>query len=83
MDKIFSARLDEAVLAEMDHVTHQHHMTKKKFLEEAIRRLAESMAQKDVWAETRGAWKRKESAAAIVKEIKSSWQKNYSRHHRP
>jgi hypothetical protein len=86
MDKIFSARLDESVLTELEQVTHQHHMTKKKFLEEAIHRLAESMTQPeetDIWAQTSGAWKRKESPAALVKQIRSKVNQSFERRHRP
>jgi hypothetical protein len=84
MDKIFSARLDESVLSEMDRVVHQQRMTKKKFLEQAIHHMAETLAspeEKDVWALTCGAWKRKESAATIVKQIRSKMQQNYERHY--
>ena len=52
MDKIFSARLDESVLLEMDRVVTQQRMTKKKFLEQAIRQMAENLSvpeEKDVW----------------------------------
>jgi predicted HD phosphohydrolase len=84
MDKIFSARLDETVLAEMQNVVYQHHMTKKRFLEEAIHQYASTLKgpeEKDVWAQTCGAWKRKESAAAIVKQIRTKMRKNFRRHH--
>jgi hypothetical protein len=85
MDKIFSARLDESFLLEMDKVVHQQKMTKKKFLEQAIHQMAETLSspeEKDVWALTCGAWKRKESAAAIVKQIRAKMQQSYERHHR-
>jgi hypothetical protein len=85
MDKIFSARLDESVLLEMDRVVHQQQMTKKKFLEQAIHQMAETLTspgEKDVWEITRGAWKRKESAVETVRQIKTAFRKAYQRHHR-
>jgi hypothetical protein len=85
MDKIFSARLDESALSEMDRVVHQQRMTKKKFLEQAIHLMAETLSgpdEKDVWEITRGAWKRKESAAETVRQIKTAFRKAYQRLHR-
>ena len=85
MDKIFSARLDESVLAEMDHVVHHHHMTKKKFLEEAIHAKAQELekeTEKNIWEETRGAWKRKESPAETVRKAKESFRRAYQKHSR-
>jgi len=86
MDKIFSARLDEVVLAEMDRVTHLHHLTKKKFLEEAIRAKVlelEKGSKRDILEETRGAWKRAESAPEIIRQIRSKMNKNFSRRGQP
>jgi hypothetical protein len=85
MDKIFSARLDESVLSEMDRVVYQQHMTKKKFLEQAIHHMAETLSvtpEKDIWALTCGAWKRKESASTIIKQIRSKTRENFERHQR-
>jgi hypothetical protein len=84
MDKIFSARLDESVLSELEQVTHHHHMTKKKFLEEAIHSKAQALMESednDVWVRTCGAWKRKESAATLVKQIRTKMRKNFQRRH--
>ncbi len=49
MEKIFSARLDEAVLDELDRVTRRLAITKKQFLEEAIRMRASSSAMRKEW----------------------------------
>ena len=64
MDKIFSTRLDESVVVELERVTKRHGMTKKRFLEEAIHARAQQLnagESSDVWSETCGAWKRKET----------------------
>lgn len=84
MQKIFSARLDEALLNEMDRVTHRARMTKKQFLEEAIRSRARELSaspEPDVWEETRGAWKRAGSPAATVRTARSAFQRSLERHH--
>jgi hypothetical protein len=85
MQKIFSARLDEAVLNEMDRVTRRAKMTKKQFLEEAIRararELSASLAQ-DVWDETRGAWKRRGRPATTVRAARTAFRRSIERHQR-
>ena len=43
MEKIFSARLDEAALDEMERVTRRLKMTKRRFLEEAIHLRAQQL----------------------------------------
>ena len=83
MDKIFSARLDESVLSELERFTQAHHMTKKRFLEEAIQAKVQGLKGKegeDVWAQSCGVWKRRESAAALVKQIRGSMRKSYRRY---
>ena len=61
MDKVLSARLDEKIIEELDFATKKLRMTKKQFLEEAIRlraketRLEETLRIID---ESFGAWKR-------------------------
>ena len=58
MQKIFSTRLDEANLNEMERVTRKLGMSKRQFLEEAIQLRVERLSrdeQGDVWGETLGA----------------------------
>lgn len=85
MEKIFSTRLDEALLNEMDRVTRRAGMTKKQFLEEAIRARARELSAppgEDVWDETRGIWKRRERPAATVKAARSLFRRSIERHQR-
>jgi|RhiMetdeSRZDD1v2_1073273.scaffolds.fasta_scaffold880413_2 hypothetical protein len=85
MDRVFSARLDEAVIDELDRVTKQLGMTKKEFLEDAIRsRAAEVSAQtaRNVWRETLGAWKRREAAETTIRRIRKSVEGSFARHQR-
>ena len=84
MDKIFSTRLDESVVVELERVTKRHGMTKKRFLEEAIHARAQQLnlgESSDVWSETCGAWKRKETTAQTVKRARSAFRETFQRHH--
>jgi hypothetical protein len=84
MDKIFSARLDESSIMEMDRAAHHLKITKKKFLENAIHLMAESVEGHETgenWAQTSGAWKRKESPAALIREIREKFKDNFKRRH--
>ena len=85
MDKIFSARLDEAALHEMNQAVRRLGITKKRFLEEAIRRRAQQAgagAGADIWAETLGAWKRKEAPEQTRAAARRAFQRSFERHHR-
>ena len=85
MEKIFSARLSEAVLDELDRVTRQLGITKKQFLEEAIHLRAQQLSGEtgvDIWAETLGAWKRKEKTETTIRRARRSFQRSFERHHR-
>jgi hypothetical protein len=81
VQKIFSTRLDEAVLDEMDRVTRRLKITKRRFLEEAIHRQAVDLAGKegtDVWDETLGAWDRKETPGTTVRRARAAFQRRFS-----
>ena len=85
MEKIFSARLDEAVLDELNRVTRRLRMTKKQFLEEAIRLRAHQLggeADADVWTETSGAWQRAEAPETTIRKARRAFQRSFGRHHR-
>ncbi|MBP9114157.1 MAG: hypothetical protein KBF88_15200 [Polyangiaceae bacterium] len=85
MDKIFSARIDDSVLRELDVATARLGMTKKAFLEHAIRLAAGSLEQSpndEIWETAFGAWEREESAAATVAHAKSQFRRASSRLHR-
>ncbi len=84
MDKIFSARLDEAALDEMERVTRRLKITKRKFLEEAIHVRAEQLVgghSDDVWSETLGAWKRRERPGTTIRKAREEFRRNFARHH--
>jgi hypothetical protein len=84
MDKVFSARIDEAVLRELDVATGRLGMTKKAFLEKAIRLAAANLGQAandEIWESAFGAWQREESAEETVARAKNAFRKAASRHH--
>jgi hypothetical protein len=85
MQKVFSARLDESVLNEMERATRERRMTKRRFLEEAIRLRAAQLRgedDRDVWAETLGAWQRNERPETSVRAARRAFQRSITRHHR-
>ena len=84
MEKIFSARLDEAVLDEMERVTRKLKITKRRFLEEAIHLRARQLSEgsDDIWSETLGAWKRSERPERTVRRAREEFEKSYGRQRR-
>jgi len=85
MDKVFSARVDEAVLDEMNRVTRKLRITKRQFLEEAIRSRAHQLSHDDdadIWTDTLGAWNRKEGATALIRTARRRFQRSFERHHK-
>ncbi len=85
MERIFSARLNEAALDEMERVTRKLKMTKRRFLEEAIHlraRQLEGSESRDVWSETLGAWNRAERPEDSVREAREAFQHGFERHQR-
>jgi hypothetical protein len=83
MDKVFSTRLDEAVLDELNRVTRRLGVTKRRFLEEAIRLRAQQSAgtgDTDVWSETLGAWRRRERASTTIQRARRRFRQSFRRH---
>jgi hypothetical protein len=84
MPKVLSARVDESAIDELERTAHQLGISKKQFLEEAIRlraRQAEREGVKDVWSVTLGAWKRRESAKTTVRAARKAFNDSFRRHH--
>jgi hypothetical protein len=85
VEKIFSARLDEAVLDELDRVTRRLAITKKQFLEEAIRMRAQQLSNQegmDIWTETLGAWVRREKPETTIRRTREKFRQSFERRHR-
>ena len=84
MQKMFSTRLEEATLNEMERATRRLGISKRQFLEEAIQLRAEQMSrgdQGDVWSETMGAWRRSERADTTIQKGRRRFQRSFERHH--
>jgi hypothetical protein len=82
MDRVFSTRLSEKVLGDLERITRRLGLTKKEFLEEAIRQHAaqlETDAQGDVWSETLGAWTREESPEESVAKSRQEFERSFAR----
>lgn len=82
MEKVFSTRLDESVVSELDQVVRRLGMTKRAFLEQAIRERARQLTaehEADVWAATAGAWRRRESPAASVRKARRTLEASVGR----
>jgi hypothetical protein len=85
MDKIFSARIDEEILRELEIATERLGITKKSFLEQAIRLAAKNLNElpdNKVWEMAFGCWQREGSAAEDVANVKRAFRAAASRHHR-
>ena len=85
MDKVFSTRMDEATIDVLERATRQLRISKKRFIEEAIRLRAQAAsggAGKDVWAATAGAWSRAETPASTAEEARTEFRNAFKRYHR-
>ncbi len=85
MDRIFSTRLDEGTLDELSRVTRKLGISKRQFLQDAIRLRAQQLSRRDdddVWAETLGAWRRREGARSTIRRARQAFRQSFERHHR-
>ena len=85
MDRIMSARLDEAVIRHIDMLAERSGTSKKAVLENAVRYYLEKVEAEqgfDVFTHTFGSWRRDKSAAETVKTIKDTMRKSQERYRR-
>lgn len=85
MQKVFSARIDEAVLNELERVTRQRGISKRQFLEEAVLKHAAEISDQadgDIWSDTLGAWRRREQPGTTIRRARQAFRRSFSRHHR-
>ena len=86
MDKIFSTRMDEAVIRHIDMLAKKLGTSKKAVLENAVRNYVEKVETEqdfDVLTHTFGSWQRDKSAAAeTVRTIKDTMRKSQERYKR-
>ena len=84
MDKILSARVDEGVFNKISLLAQRLHLSKKKIIESAVQLYAQRMETShplDIFAQTSGAWKRRQSSAQLIKKAKNEFQKSMRRYH--
>ena len=83
MDKILSARVDEAVLRRLDLLARQLGTSKKSILERAILQFAdqiEAEARIDIFEATAGAWQRAEKPAETIENARRTFRDSMGRH---
>ena len=84
MTKVFSTRLDEATINDLNHLSERLKLSKKQILEEAIRLRvvqADAHAGSDVWAQTSGAWRRREPTPRTIRKARQAFETSVRRHH--
>lgn len=83
MDKILSARVDEAVLYRLNMLAKSLHMSKKAVLEGAILAFAEKVKANreiDILEKTYGAWQREESVEETIDQTREKFRSSVMRH---
>jgi hypothetical protein len=83
MDKIMSARVDEAIIRRIGMLAKQLNMSKKAVIENAIKTYAQQIEEDeniDILAQTCGSWKRDESAYETVRSIKKTMRRSQERY---
>ena len=84
MDKVLSARVDEAVIRKIDALAKQMGTSKKAVIEEAVRQYGErvQLGEADVFERTLGAWSRRESPQRTVSKVRRAFRGPMGRYHR-
>ncbi len=83
MDKILSARIDEATVRRIGTLARRLHTSKKKIIESALQMYASKIDEEqnlDVLDQTFGAWHRKESADELVDKSRKAFRRSMMRH---
>ncbi|MBD3345525.1 MAG: hypothetical protein GF401_10725 [Chitinivibrionales bacterium] len=85
MDRIFSARIDDAVYRKINNLSSKMHTSKKKIIEKAVTLLGKHFEEDkhtDVFDETCGAWKRDEKIDKTMEKAKAAFNESMKRHQR-
>jgi len=85
VDKVLSTRVDPAIVDELNRMSKRLGLSKKQLIEEAIRlraARARKRAPGDIWAETCGAWRRRESPRTTIRNARRAFQASATRHQR-
>jgi hypothetical protein len=84
MDKILSARVDEAIIQQVGILAKELNTTKKAIIEAAIKHYSEQKGLEkkiNIFDKTCGAWKRSETVQESVSKARSAFNKSMKRHH--
>ena len=85
MDKIISARVDEAVARRIGDLARRLRISRKRVIEQAVILLAgtvENPGEDDAFTRTFGAWNRTGSAEATVAEARRAFRRSLARRRR-
>jgi len=85
MDKVLSARVDEAVLLQIGALARKLNTTRKAVIERAISALADELEQEgelDVLEQTCGCWQRDELPEQTAQRARAAFRASMERHHR-
>lgn len=83
MDRVLSTRIDEAVVERISGLARHLHLSKKSVIEQAVVLFAskvEAEGRKDIFDQTFGSWKRRETAGQTVKLARGAFRKSMERH---
>jgi len=83
MDKVISSRVSESVAHQIEVLSKRLRIPKKKVIEEAILAYARQTGKDDdldVFAQTSGAWKRRESTAKTVERARKAFRDSMTRY---
>ena len=84
MDKVFSARVDEAIVNKIGVLARELHTTKKSIIERAVDLFSEKVEKEqnvDIFDLTYGIWDREESVQSTVSEARRTFRDSMTRHH--
>ena len=83
MDKIFSTRIDEAVIKRIGLLSQKLNISKKALIEQAIMQYSEESeltTDIDPLKQTCGSWNRKEKPETTIKNARKAFQNSMKRH---
>lgn len=83
MDKIFSTRLDEDLIRQIDRFVRAKSITKKSLIEKALRAYFEQSGEKmehEIIDRSFGAWKRDETAGETWSQARKAFNEGLKRH---
>lgn len=82
MNRVFSARLDEAVVLRIDRLARTLKISRKSIVESAVSQYADQLERRgaeDVFEATSGAWQRREKPEVTVKKARRAFQASFER----